>query len=76
MLPWVVPVVLIGLWQIGASVGWLSTRVLPAPIDVLRAAVSMTRSGEIPRHVGTSAWRALTGFAIGGGLGLALGLLT
>ena len=28
------------------------------------------------QHVATSTWRALAGFAIGGGLGLALGLLT
>ena len=51
LLPWAVPVGLIVAWQIASSQGWLSTRVLPAPLDVI-------------------------GLAIGGGLGLLLGLLT
>jgi sulfonate transport system permease protein len=37
-LPWVVPVGLVALWQIASSLGWLSTRVLPAPSEVLKAA--------------------------------------
>lgn len=34
----------------------------------------MTASGELAKHLGISAWRALLGFLIGGGLGLAAGL--
>lgn len=34
------------------------------------------QSGELLKHVQVSAGRALGGLAIGGGLGLALGLLT
>ena len=75
-LPWLVPVGLIALWQVAASLGWLSTRVLPAPSEVLKAAWALTVSGELWTHVKVSAWRALAGLAIGGGLGLALGLLT
>jgi len=75
-LPWVVPVGLIALWQVAASLGWLSTRVLPAPSEVLKAAWALSVSGELWTHVKVSAWRALAGLAIGGGLGLALGLLT
>ena len=37
-VPWVVPVLLLVLWHISAVNGWLSTRVLPAPLDVLSAA--------------------------------------
>ena len=75
-LPWVVPVGLIALWQVACSLGWLSTRVLPAPTEVIKAAWALTVSGELWTHVKVSAWRALAGLAIGGGLGLALGLLT
>ncbi len=74
--PWAVPVGLAVLWQIASSQGWLSTRVLPAPLDVLRAAWQLAASGELWTHVRVSAGRALTGLAIGGGLGLLLGLLT
>lgn len=76
LLPWLVPVALIVAWQAASSLGWLSTRVLPAPIDVVKAAWRLTASGELWTHVKVSAARALTGLVIGGGLGLALGLLT
>ncbi|WP_029523747.1 aliphatic sulfonate ABC transporter permease SsuC [Polaromonas glacialis] len=75
-LPWLVPVGLIVFWQVAASLGWLSTRVLPAPAEVVKAAWALTLSGELWTHVKVSAGRALSGLAIGGGLGLALGLLT
>jgi sulfonate transport system permease protein len=76
LVPWLVPVGLIVVWQIASTLGWLSTRVLPAPIDVVKAAWTLTASGELWTHVKVSAGRALLGLGIGGGLGLALGLLT
>ncbi|WP_432731636.1 aliphatic sulfonate ABC transporter permease SsuC [Variovorax sp. W6] len=76
LVPWLVPVGLIVFWQIASSLGWLSTRVLPAPIDVVKAAWNLTVSGELWTHVKVSAGRALAGLAIGGGAGLVLGLLT
>ncbi|GAB2463936.1 aliphatic sulfonate ABC transporter permease SsuC [Comamonas humi] len=76
LVPWLVPLALAVLWQAASSLGWLSTRVLPAPLDVVRAAWQLALSGELWTHVKISAWRALAGLAIGGGLGLLLGLLT
>ena len=76
LVPWLVPVGLIVAWQIASSLGWLSTRVLPAPVDVVKAAWKLAASGELWTHVKVSAGRALSGLAVGGGLGLALGLLT
>lgn len=76
LLPWLVPVVLVALWQAASQWGWLSSRVLPAPLDVVRSASALAASGELWTHVQVSAGRALTGLAIGGGLGLVLGLLT
>lgn len=76
LLPWLLPVALVVFWQAASAYGWLSTRVLPAPLDVLRAAWSLAESGELWTHVQVSAGRALAGLAIGGSLGLLLGLLT
>ncbi len=76
LLPWLVPVALIAGWQVASSQGWISSRVLPAPLDVVTAAWRLAESGELWTHVKISAGRALAGLAIGGGLGLALGLLT
>ncbi len=76
VLPWIVPAGLIAFWQIASSFGWLSTRVLPAPIEVIKAFWTLAVSGELWTHVKVSAGRALAGLAIGGGAGLVLGLLT
>ncbi|MBQ1761961.1 MAG: aliphatic sulfonate ABC transporter permease SsuC [Aquincola sp.] len=74
--PWVVPVLVILGWQAASSLGWLSTRVLPEPLAVVKAFFSLAQSGELWTHVAVSTRRAALGFAIGGGLGLLLGLLT
>ena len=76
LAPWIVPLVLVVLWQASAQWGWLSNRILPAPLDVAKSAVALARSGELWTHVAVSTWRAAVGFVIGGSLGLALGLLT
>jgi sulfonate transport system permease protein len=75
ILPWLLPAILLILWQIGADAGWITRRTLPAPLSVLHAAVALTRSGELPQHVWISCQRALAGFAIGGTAGLLLGVL-
>ena len=76
LLPWLVPVGLVAFWQIASAFGWLSTRILPAPVEVLTAAWTLAASGELWTHVKVSAGRALAGLAVGGSLGLLLGLLT
>ncbi|MFZ6733244.1 aliphatic sulfonate ABC transporter permease SsuC [Undibacterium sp. Ji42W] len=75
-LPWLVPVTLILIWQLAAQTGWLSSRILPEPLAVVKAFWTLAVSGEIWVHAKTSLWRAISGFAVGGGLGLLLGLLT
>ena len=74
-LPWIVPLLLVSVWQISSVQGWISVRVLPAPLSVVAAAWTLAESGELWKHVQISAGRALLGLAVGGGLGLALGLL-
>ena len=76
IIPWITPLLLIGLWQWAAQSGYLSTRILPSPLAIGQAFVKLSNSGELWLHVKISTWRALTGFAIGGGLGLLLGLIT
>lgn len=75
-LPWSVPVLVLLGWEIASKAGWLSSRVLPAPWSVATAFWTLLASGELLHHVAVSSGRALAGLAIGGGLGLLLGLLT
>ena len=75
LLPWLVPIFLIGIWQVASMTGLLESRVLPAPTAVVSASWGLLVSGELWKHVQVSAGRAIIGLLIGGGLGLFLGLL-
>ncbi len=76
LAPWLVPAGIVALWELASVQGWLSTRVLPEPLAVLRAFWTLAVSGEMWEHVAVSTRRAALGFAIGAGSGLLLGLLT
>ena len=71
---WVLPVLLLALWQLSASTGFLSSSILPNPLDIGRAAYRLTASGELVTNMETSALRALAGLIVGGGIGLAFGI--
>ncbi len=75
-VPWLLPVLLLLGWQAGCQFGWISVRYLPAPAAVVRAGVQLTANGQLLKHLGVSTARAAGGLLIGGGLGLAMGLLT
>ena len=76
LLPALVPLLILIGWECASRYEWLSTRVLPEPWAVVRAFWTLARSGEMWHHVAVSTGRALSGFAVGGGLALVLGLLT
>lgn len=72
----IVPLVLLGTWELASRMGWLSSRVLPEPYAVVLAFWNLSSSGDLWLHCKTSLVRALLGFGIGGGIGLFLGVLT
>jgi sulfonate transport system permease protein len=71
---WIVPLVIVVVWQAASAAGWISGHVLPAPSDVVAAGWRLLKSGELERNILASFWRAMAGFAIGGGIGFAFGL--
>lgn len=75
LAPWLIPIVLLLAWQVFSVTGWISGNILPSPIEVIKAGIAVSVTGEIWTHIGVSTFRALTGFIIGGGIGLLLGLL-
>jgi len=72
---WLVPLLIVTLWQLASSVGWLNSRVLPAPSAVVGAFWDLARSGELWHHFIISLQRAGLGVLLGGGLGFAFGIL-
>ncbi len=75
LLRWVFPTLLVLLWQLASSVGWLSSVILPAPSAVIKSGGELLSSGKLQEHLLISAGRALGGIALGGTLGFLLGLL-
>jgi sulfonate transport system permease protein len=73
--PWLLPLLLVLLWEFAADLGLLSARVLPAPSATALAFWDTLRSGALLHHIAVSAQRALLGLAIGGSIGFGLGLL-
>ncbi|GJE60132.1 ABC transporter permease subunit [Methylobacterium trifolii] len=74
LVPWLLPALLLAGWQAAVSVGLVSNRFMPAPLDVARAGISAAQTGELWTNLWVSTLRALAGFAVGGGIGFALGL--
>ncbi len=74
-IPWIVPITIIIFWQLLSSIGVIPTRILPAPLAVVTAAIKLAQTGELFRNIGISAVRAISGFLIGGSIGFSLGLL-
>ncbi len=68
----VVPVALLALWQAVTAFGVIPTYRLPAPVDVLNAAVGLAQDGTLWRHIAISVQRVLLGFALGSLVGLAV----
>jgi sulfonate transport system permease protein len=62
------------VWEAASRLGSIPANVLPAPSGVLAAALKLGRSGELGQNVWVSTLRAVSGFVVGGGIGLALGL--
>lgn len=75
LIPWIVPVLIIVLWQLFSTIGWIPTRVLPSPFGVVGAALKLAASGELFANVSISAKRAVSGFLVGGSIGFTLGLI-
>ncbi|SIQ32374.1 sulfonate transport system permease protein [Rhizobium sp. RU35A] len=73
--PWIVPLVLLLLWEAAARFGLVTARLMPAPSTVALAGWKALLDGTLVHHTLISTQRALVGLLIGGGLGFLLGLL-
>ncbi|WP_347557294.1 ABC transporter permease [Robbsia sp. KACC 23696] len=78
LAPWVLPLIAVVLWGLGARYGWISPQILPPPAQVFATLHDLAVSGDLWSNVSASLMRIAVGFAIGvvGGvlLGAVLGL--
>ncbi len=50
---WLLPILLIAFWDIAARYGWITSKILPAPSDIVNAAINLSLSA-IPSPIGMS----------------------
>ncbi len=74
LTPWLLPALLLALWQGASAGGLLSSEILPSPLDVVKAGATMVGNGQLADNLMVSARRAASGFLVGGALAFALGL--
>lgn len=72
------PLGLLTIWELLSRVGVLDPRFVPPPSVIGGTLVALTRTGELPYHIGVSVERIVAGFILGAvpavALGLAMGL--
>jgi sulfonate transport system permease protein len=74
-LTWLLPLVILVLWEIAARSGFLSARLMPAPSAVALAFVASLKDGSLWANTLISSERALQGLVIGGAIGFLFGMV-
>jgi sulfonate transport system permease protein len=70
-----IPVFVLGGWQIAGDLGYISTLLFPTPLTIAEAFGKLIKSGELIVNLRISVTRAALGFLLGGSLGLIFGIL-
>ncbi|MBD7969149.1 ABC transporter permease [Paenibacillus gallinarum] len=73
---WVLPILLVAVWQAAGSLQLIAPNLLPTPVAISKQFFSLVQSGTLWEHFAISTFRALSGFLLGGLTGLFLGLFT
>lgn len=73
--PWILALVLLGLWEAAVFIGMINKILLPPPSDVFPAWIDMLLSGELLRDVSASVKRVSIGFSVAVAIGVPLGVL-
>ena len=68
-------VLLLGLWELGARLGWFDIFILSSPSRVLSAIGRLWGEGSLLIHVGVTLYETIMGFLLGTGLGILLAVL-
>jgi sulfonate transport system permease protein len=71
---WLVPFVILVVWQLLGIYNIIPQRILPAPTGVIQTAYTLFTERGLAEDIAVSTGRALTGLLIGGGIGFLLGM--
>lgn len=74
-LGFVVPMILLIVWQFVSKTGWVNTFILPAPTVVFQTIVELAQDGTLWGHIGITLYRVFVGFVIGMAIAVLLGII-
>lgn len=74
VIPFIFPLVLLGLWQLASEKGWIAEQILPAPAVVYQSFLDLVANGELLEHLLGSLSRVGIAFLIASIFGVALGV--
>jgi sulfonate transport system permease protein len=72
----VIPLLLIGVWELSGRLGWVRPNLLPPPSAVLATIIDLAERGELWTHLQVTLVRVLLGFPLGAGAATSFGALT
>src|SRR6267142_4444667 len=70
---WIALLLVIGIWQLAGSAGWVNPLFLPAPSAIAMAIYKLALSGALWHHVSVSVMRIGTGWIVGTVAGVIVG---
>lgn len=71
---WILPAVVLAVWEGAVRAGWVSAHLLPAPTEIVQTLIGFGAEG-LASHVLASSLRVAAGFAIGTVLAIGIGAL-
>lgn len=75
-LGFVIPVLVILLWEYASRSGWVAPHLLPSPITVVDEMMAMAQGGELWGHIYITIYRVFAGFLVGAVAAVILGAAT
>jgi len=72
----IVPFAVLAIWELGAVIGVISTRLIPPPSTIGATIYDLAASGDLLGHSVTTTWRVLAGFVLGATVATVLGAAT
>ena len=73
---WLLPVAILGGWQILASLGWINARLFPPPAVLIGTVHELILDGYFWEHVTATLLRVASGFILGAAVATVFGALT
>ncbi|MDO4543520.1 MAG: ABC transporter permease [Clostridia bacterium] len=68
-------VFVLGVWEVGARVGWFDPFIMSSPTRVIETIIRLYNEGNLWIHIGTTLFETVMGFILGTGIGIFIAIL-